>query len=56
MVTANALLPSGEVAHRVVWLEPEKRTVGEYRTASFSSEQSLSPWADGVEVHGLGMN
>ncbi len=25
-VTANVLLPTGEVAHRVVWLEPEKRS------------------------------
>jgi hypothetical protein len=25
-VTANVLLPSGEVAHRIVWLEAEKRS------------------------------
>ena len=25
-VTANALLATGEVAHRIVWLEPEKRS------------------------------
>ena len=25
-VTANALLSTGEVAHRIVWLEPEKRS------------------------------
>jgi hypothetical protein len=25
-VTANALLPTGEVAHRIVWLDPEKRS------------------------------